>query len=58
MHFDFRFFNVCLLENLSTQNFLHHDMWQVAFIVMVVFMWLVRIDKMVTREKSKISFPS
>ena len=36
---------------------LFHDyMWQVAFIVMVIFMWLVWIDKVVTREKSKISF--
>ncbi len=36
---------------------LFHDyMWQVVFIVMVIFMWLVWIDKVVTREKSKISF--
>lgn len=32
----------------------HNYMWQVVFIMMVVFMWLVWIDKVVNRE-TKIS---
>jgi len=35
-------------------EFFHDYLWQVAFIVMVVFMWLVWIDKVVNRE-TKIS---
>jgi hypothetical protein len=38
-------------------EFFHNYMWQVVFIVMVVFMWLVWIDKVVNRE-TKVSVPS
>ncbi|MGO9379081.1 MAG: archaeosortase/exosortase family protein [Dissulfurispiraceae bacterium] len=55
-----RLYCMAWIDYLSPQfsEFFHDYMWQVAFIVMVVFMWLVWIEKVVTREKRKISFPA
>jgi len=36
--------------NPQYSEFFHNYMWQVVFIVMVVFMWLVWIDKVVDSE--------
>lgn len=36
--------------NPEYSEFFHDYMWQVVFIVMVVFMWLIWIDRVVARE--------
>ena len=44
------------IDKLKPQysEFFHDYMWQVVFIMMVVWMWMVWIDKVVNRE-TKIS---
>ena len=54
-----RLFMMAWIDYLKPQytEYFHQYIWQVVFIVMVIFMWLIWIDKVVTRE-SKISVPS
>jgi exosortase/archaeosortase family protein len=54
-----RLFIMAWIDNIKPQytEFFHNYMWQVLFIVMVVFMWIVWIDKVVNRE-NKTSVPS
>lgn len=55
----FRLYCMAWIDYLKPQysEFFHNYMWQMVFIVMVVFMWLVWIDKVVNRE-AKISVSS
>lgn len=52
----FRLYCMAWIDYLKPQysELFHNYMWQVVFIVMVVFMWLLWIDKVVNRE-AKIS---
>jgi len=54
-----RLYCMAWIDYLKPQysEFFHNYMWQVVFIAMVVFMWMVWLDKVVTRE-SKISVSS
>ena len=54
-----RLYAMAWIDYLKPQysEFFHNYMWQVVFIVMVVFMWLLWIDKVVNRE-TKVSVPS
>jgi len=54
-----RLFMMAWIDYLQPQytKYFHDYVWQVLFIVMVVFMWLVFVDKVVTGE-SKVSVPS
>jgi exosortase/archaeosortase family protein len=47
-----RLLMMAVLDKLKPaySTYFHDYMWQVAFIVMVVFMWIVWIDKVVNRE--------
>ena len=47
-----RLYCMAWIDYLKPQysEFFHDYIWQIAFIIMVVFMWLVWIDKVVTRE--------
>jgi len=47
-----RLYAMAWIDYLNPQysEFFHNYMWQVVFIVMVVFMWLVWIDKVVDSE--------
>jgi len=47
-----RLFVMAWIDKLKPQytEYFHNYAWQVAFIVMVVFMWLTWIDKVVNRE--------
>ena len=51
-----RLYCMAWIDYLKPQysEFFHNYMWQVVFIMMVVFMWMVWIDKVVNRE-TKIS---
>jgi archaeosortase B (VPXXXP-CTERM-specific) len=54
-----RLFMMAWIDKLRPQytDYFHQYVWQVVFIVMVVFMWLIWIDKVVNRE-GKASLPS
>lgn len=54
-----RLFCMAWIDYLKPQysEYFHQYIWQVVFIVMVIFMWLIWIEKVVTRE-TKISVPS
>jgi exosortase/archaeosortase family protein len=54
-----RLYVMAWIDYLNPQysEFFHNYMWQVVFIVMVVFMWLIWIDRFVNRE-NKVSVPS
>lgn len=54
-----RLYAMAWIDYLNPQysEFFHNYMWQVVFILMVVFMWIVWIDKVVNHE-SKLSVPS
>lgn len=54
-----RLYCMAWIDYLKPQytEFFHNYMWQAVFIVMVVFMWLVWIDKVVTRESKTAVSP-
>lgn len=54
-----RLYCMAWIDYLEPQysEFFHNYMWQVVFIVMVVFMWLVWIERIVSRE-TKTSIPT
>jgi archaeosortase B (VPXXXP-CTERM-specific) len=54
-----RLYCMAWIDYLKPQysEFFHDYMWQVVFIIMVVFLWMIWIDKVVNRE-TKISVPS
>lgn len=54
-----RLYIMAWIDHIKPQytEIFHNYMWQVAFIVMVVLMWTVWIDKVVNRE-NKTSVPS
>lgn len=53
-----RLYCMAWIDYLKPQysEYFHQYIWQVVFIVMVIFMWLIWIDKVVNRE-TKISLP-
>ena len=54
-----RLFMMAWVDKLSPQytEYFHQYIWQIVFIVMIVFMWLVWIQRVVASE-TKISVPS
>ncbi len=54
-----RLFMMAWIDKLRPQytEYFHQYIWQVVFIVMVIFMWLLWIDKVVNRE-TRVSLPS
>lgn len=54
-----RLFMMAWIDKLRPQytEYFHQYVWQVVFIVMVVFMWLIWVDKVVNRE-TRVSLPS